>query len=78
MMKEEGERRLREIWDDEVEREGGEVSGEGEESGDVGEWCDEEGDKDDLGRDTYEEDAVERILPGGEKTVSLSLRVQRR
>ena len=34
-----------------------EVSGEGEESGDVGEWCDEEGDNDDLGRDTYEEDA---------------------
>ena len=59
---EEGERRLREIWDDEVEREGGEVSGEGEESGDVGEWCEEEGDKDDLGGDTYEEDAVERIL----------------
>ena len=59
---EEGERRLREIWDDEVEREGGEVSGKGEESGDVGEWCDEEGDDDDLGRDTYEEDAVERIL----------------
>ena len=46
---------------------GREVSGEGEESGDEGEWCDGEWEDDDLGRETHEEDAVDRIGSAGAK-----------
>ena len=59
---EEGEMRLREIWDDEVEREEEEGGGEEGTLRNEGDSSSDEGGDDNLGGDTSDEDDVECIL----------------
>ena len=73
---EEGERRLREIWDEEVEREGEDASGAREESSSEGDQSDEEDGDDNLGRETGDEDPVECILGERSKRDKVEVRVR--